>query len=108
MKKSTKKRFAGLASALVLATGLAVTASAYYGGDSLCGASSYEVLQVKYNGAAWNYAGSGYSYAWFKYTRNGKTLLYKYTNSGKVTGSVWDDLIHWGDAYTTNFKWDRG
>lgn len=93
---------------LALAVGIAGAAYAASFGNSLNGASNVEVLQVKYNGAAWNYSGSGYSWASFKYTRNGQTLLSMTAYDRKVTGSVWDDLIHWGDAYTTKFNWNRG
>ncbi len=52
-----------------------IVAQAVTFGNALNGASSTEVLQVKYNGAAWNYPGSGYRNASFKYSRNGKVLL---------------------------------
>ncbi|AOZ72073.1 hypothetical protein BK816_01150 [Boudabousia tangfeifanii] len=85
--------------------GGAGTAYAATFGNNLNGASSVEVLQVKYNGAAWNYAGSGYKNAWFKYSRNGKTLMYKTVNRGRVTGSVWDNLWDWSKSQTTKFNW---
>ena len=34
-------------------------------GNSYNGASSVEILQARYDGAAWNYPGSGYQFAWF-------------------------------------------
>lgn len=52
--------------------------------------------------------GSGYSWASFTYSRNGVTLLTKTAYNGRVEGSVWDDLIHWGEAYTTKFSWNHG
>jgi len=107
IKKTLKKRFTSIMLASTLVMGGTIVAHAASFGNSLNGASSTEVLQVKYNGAAWNYSGSGYRNASFKYTRNGKTLLSKVATNGKVTGSVWDDLIHWGDKYTTKFSWNR-
>lgn len=77
-------------------------------GNSATGASSVETYQVKYEGAAWNYSTSPYKSTSFKYTRDGRTLLSKTAYSTKVTGSVWDDLIRWGDKYTTHFSWNRG
>ena len=91
---------------LVLGVGSVAYASTY--GNSMNGASNEEVLQVRYNGAAWNYSGSGYNWASFKYSRNGQTLLTKTAYNGKVTGSVWDDLVRWGEKYTTKFNWNRG
>ncbi|GAA5417549.1 hypothetical protein Pryu01_02623 [Paraliobacillus ryukyuensis] len=106
MKKKTRQF---ICSMLVIATiGLgANTAYAASFGNSSSGASSVEVFQVKYNGAAWNYSSSPYKWTMFKYTRNGRTLLSRTAYSSKVTGSVWDD-IRWGDKYTTKFSWDRG
>ncbi|WP_022749098.1 hypothetical protein [Lachnobacterium bovis] len=75
-------------------------------GSSKCGASSVEIAQFIYKGSAWNYKGSGYKYAEFKYTRNGKVLMHKVAHNGKVTGYVTDDL-RWGDKYVTHFKWNR-
>ncbi len=106
MKKNTKKYIGVLTLALALAGGTTAYAASF--GNSLNGASSTEVLQVKYDGAAWNYSGSGYSWASFKYSRNGKTLLSKIAYNGKVTGSVWDDLLDWSDSATTKFSWNRG
>lgn len=103
-----KKTITVLMVALALTVGTISVAYAANFGNSLNGASNVEVLQVKYNGAAWNYSGSGYSWASFKYSRNGRTLLTKTAYNGKVTGSVWDDLIHWGDEYTTKFSWNNG
>ena len=108
MKMKIKKMIGTMILAVSLVIGGGVTAYAATFGNSLNGASSVEVLQVKYNGAAWNYSGSGYNFASFTYTRNGRTLLSKTAYNGKVTGSVWDDLIHWGEAYTTRFYWNRG
>lgn len=76
-------------------------------GNSVSGASSNEVLQIRYDGSAWNYIDSPYQYTSFSYTRNGKTLMNKTAYNGKVTGSVMDDL-RWGDKYTTVFNWKRG
>ena len=106
MKKNTKKCIGALALGLVLVGGTTAYAATF--GNSKNGASSTEVLQVKYDGAAWNYSGSGYSWASFKYTRNGKTLLTKTAYDGKVTGSVWDDLVDWSDSATTRFSWNHG
>lgn len=102
------KSIAALLVALTLTVGAGSIAYAANFGNSKNGASSVEVLQVKYDGAAWNYSGSGYNWASFTYSRNERTLLTKTAYSEKVTGSVWDDLIHWGDEYTTTFKWNRG
>lgn len=103
-----KKKMASVALVAALTVGGAATAEAATFGNSRNGASTVEVLQVRYDGAAWNYSGSGYRYAWFKYSRNGRTLLQKYAYSGKVTGSVWDNLIDWSDSQTTRFGWGRG
>lgn len=106
--KKFSKKIISLLVALTLTVGVASVAYAADFGNSKNGASNVEVLQVKYDGAAWNYSDSGYSWASFKYTRNGKTLLTKTAYNGKVTGSVWDDLINWGEEYTTKFNWNRG
>ncbi|UTR14254.1 hypothetical protein MM221_17055 [Salipaludibacillus sp. LMS25] len=98
-----------ICSLLVFGT-IGLGANTAYGatfGNSNSGASSTEVFEVRYNGAAWNYAASPYKYTSFKYTRDGRTLLSKTAYSSKVTGSVWDD-IRWGDKYTTKFNWSRG
>ncbi|QSZ27569.1 hypothetical protein ACETAC_01240 [Aceticella autotrophica] len=108
IKLKSGKKITALFLALTLTVGLGSVAYAETFGDDKNGASNVEVLQVKYDGAAWNYSGSGYNWASFKYTRNGRTLLTKVAYSGKVTGSVWDDLIHWGEEYTTKFSWNRG
>ena len=108
MKSNLKIRKSIIALTFALALGITSVAYAASFGNSLNGASSTEVLQVKYDGAAWNHPGSGYSWASFKYTRKGVTLLTKTAYNGKVTGSVWDDLLHWGDEYTTKFSWNRG
>lgn len=94
--------------ALSIAVGIGTVAYAASFGNKKNGASSYESFQVLYNGKAWNYRNSGYKYASFKYTRNKRTLLTKTAYNGTVSGSVWDDLIHWGDKYTTHFSWSRG
>lgn len=107
MKKSIKKKFSALMCATLLAS-TAVSVGAATFGNGKCGASNVEVLQVRYNGAAWNYSGSGYKWASFTYTRNGRTLMKKTVNQGRVSGSVWDDLIHWDDAHTTHFYWNCG
>ena len=106
MKRKLKKAISTLMIAGALTLGASNMAFAASFGNSLNGASSNEVLQIRYNGAAWNYSGSGYKNASFKYTRNGKTLLSKTATSGKVSGSVWDDL-RWGDKYTTYFSWNH-
>lgn len=106
MKMKFKKSISTLILVGVLALGAASTAYATSFGNAKNGASSVEVLQIRYNGSAWNYAGSGYKNAYFKYTRNGKTLLSRTVTKGKVTGSVWDDL-RWGEKYTTRFSWNH-
>ncbi len=106
MKMKFKKAISVLMVVGALTLGATNMAYAVTFGNSLNGASSVEVLQIRYNGAAWNYKGSGYKNASFKYTRNGKTLISKTATNGKVTGSVWDDL-RWGDKYTTKFSWNR-
>ncbi|MDE7415840.1 MAG: hypothetical protein K2N44_05895 [Lachnospiraceae bacterium] len=108
IKSKISKKIAALLLAFTLTLGLGSVAYAASFGNSLNGASSVEVLQVKYDGAAWNYNGSGYNWASFTYSRNGVTLLTKTAYNGRVEGSVWDDLVHWGDAYTTKFSWNRG
>lgn len=50
-----------------------------------------EAIQVIYDGAAWNYSGSGYKNASFKYTRNGKILLSKTLPEERV--QVWFGMI---------------
>lgn len=107
-KLKFNKKITALLLALTLTAGLGTVAYAASFGNDKNGASSVEVLQVKYDGAAWNYSGSGYSWASFTYTRDGRTLLTKTAYNEKVTGSVWDDLIHWGDQYTTKFSWNNG
>jgi len=106
MKKKLKKSIGTLMIAGALALGCSNMACAASFGTSLNGASSNEYLEIRYEGAAWNYAGSGYKNAYFTYSRNGKTLLSKTATSGKVTGGVWDDL-RWGDKYTTVFTWNH-
>ena len=76
-------------------------------GNKYSGASTEEVLQIRYDGAAWNYKQSPYKSTSFIYTRNGKVLLQRTAFNGKVTGSVWDD-IRWGSKFTTKFSWWRG
>lgn len=107
-KFKLSRKITTLILALTLTVGLGSVAYAADFGNAKNGASNVEVLQVKYDGAAWNYPGSGYSWASFKYTRNNRTLLTKTAYNGKVTGSVWDDLVHWGDEYTTKFNWNHG
>lgn len=106
MNKKLRKTVSAfmMASALTLGSVSMVHAASF--GTNLNGASTKEVLQIRYDGAAWNYKGSGYRNASFKYTRNGRTLLTRVTTNGKVTGSVWDDL-RWGDKYTTKFSWNH-
>lgn len=106
MKKKMTKL---ICSALVVGS-IGLGANTAFGasfGNSSSGASTKEVLEIRYNGAAWNYSGSAYKSTSFKYSRNGKTLMNKTAYSSKVTGSVWDDL-RWGDKYTTKFTWSRG
>ncbi|WP_257160761.1 hypothetical protein [Corynebacterium cystitidis] len=108
MERTLRKKGAAFGLAIALAMGVTGTAYAATFGNNLNGASSVEVLQVKYNGAAWNYPGSGYQNAWFKYHRNGRTLMQKYAYNGKVTGSVWDNLYDWSKGQTTQFTWGCG
>lgn len=105
MKTLTKKIITSLALVITLIFGGVTAAQAVAYGNALNGAYSIEVLQVRYDGAAWNYPGSGYRNAWFKYVRNGKTLMHKSVKNGKVTGSVWDNLVDWGPSQTTKFYW---
>lgn len=93
-----------MAAVLVMGTSSVTYAASF--GNASNGASSTEVFNIKYNGAAWNYLGSGYRNASFKYTRGGRTLLTRTTTCGKVTGSVWDDL-RCGDKYVTRFTWNH-
>ena len=93
---NVKKKIAALALAATLTAGGAGAAYAASFGNS---------LNVKYDGAAWNYSGSGYRNAWFKYSRAGKTLMHKVATNGKVTGSVWDNLLDWSSSQTTIFNW---
>lgn len=108
IKSKSYKKIVKFLLALTLIVGVANVAYAERYGDSMNGASNYEVGQVQYNGAAWNYSGSGYNWASFTYTRNGQTLLKRTAKKGKVTGSVWDDLVRWGKNYTTKFYWNHG
>lgn len=109
IKLKPNKKVITLLLTLALAAGFgSATHAAVTFRNDLNGASSTEVLQVKYDGAAWNYDGSGYNWASFTYIRDGRTLLTKTTYNGKVTGSVWDDLLHWNKEYTTLFNWSRG
>lgn len=105
MKCTLKNKLVALGIAAVLAVGGASTAYATSFGNRLNGASSTEVLQIRYDGAAWNYRGSGYRNAWFRYSRNGRTLLYREVRNGRVTGTVWDNLIDWSPSQTTRFTW---
>lgn len=107
MKRKLKQVVSCLLIVGLLTLGSASVAFAATFGDSSSGASSVESFQIKYDGAAWNYSSSPYQYTSFTYSRNGKTLMNKVAYSGKVTGSVWDDL-RWGDKYTTKFNWNRG
>ncbi|MFC4387857.1 hypothetical protein ACFOZ1_08540 [Gracilibacillus marinus] len=106
MKKKTRQLICTMLVFSTIILGANTVFAASFGSAS-SGASSEEVFQIKYNGAAWNYSNSNYKSTSFKYTRNGRTLLSKTAYSGKVTGSVWDD-IRWGDKYTTKFSWSRG
>lgn len=103
--KKFKKAMGAIVLSSALVAGGAGVAQAVTFGNSLNGASSVEVLEVKYNGAAWNYKGSGYKNAWFKYTRGGRVLLTKTAKNGKVKGSVWDSLTDWSKKGTTKFSW---
>lgn len=107
MNKKLKKCIITFTLALAIVAGTVNVAYAATFGTSKNGASSTEVFQVKYNGAAWNYAKSGYRNASFKYTRGGRTLLSKTATSGKVTGSVWDNLVDWSESATTKFSWSH-
>ena len=106
--KQIKRRICILLLALSLLILGAFNVYAYEGGDKWNGASNYEYFQVMYKGAAWNYRGSGYNYAWYRYSRNGKTIQYKIAYNGRVSGSVWDNLLVWGNAGRTYFNWNRG
>lgn len=108
IKSKVGKKIIALLFTITLTIGLGSVAYAATFGTDKNGASSVEVLQVKYNGAAWNYKDSGYSWASFTYSRNGRTLLTKTAYNGMVTGSVWDDLVHWSEEYTTEFSWNNG
>ena len=90
---NVKKKIAALALAATHTAGGAGAAYAASFGNCLNGASSVEVLQVKYDGAAW------------KYSRAGKTLMHKVATNGKVTGSVWDTPLDWSSSQTTIFNW---
>lgn len=106
MKKKAKQFMIALLIVGTIGLG-ANTALAASFGNASSGASTEEVFQIRYNGAAWNYTSSPYVSTGFKYTRDGRTLLSKTAYSTRVTGSVWDDL-RWGDKYTTKFNWNRG
>jgi hypothetical protein len=106
MKKRTKQFICSMLVVGTIGLGASSTADAASFGTSASGASSQESLQIRYNGAAWNYSKSPYNSTWFKYSRNGRTLLSKTAYNGKVTGSVWGDL-RWGGKYTTKFNWGR-
>ncbi len=103
-----KRKVTSVLCALICVLSLALTVGAATFGNSKCGASSDHYLELWYKGKAWVYSDSGYKWASFKYTRNGKTLMEKETKGGVVSGTVWDDLIHWGEEYTTKFSWNRG
>ena len=105
--RKIKKFICALMIVLTLVSGSVFNASAYYGGNRLHGASSYERWLVFYDGAAWNYWGSGYRGTWYKYHRNGRTLQYKVAYNGRVSGTVVDDLFTWGEAGRTKFNWNH-
>lgn len=107
MNNKVKKCIVTFMLAIAIVAGTVNVAYAASFGTRKNGASSKEVLQVKYDGAAWNYAKSGYKNASFKYTRGGRTLLSRTAKSGKVTGSVWDDLVNWSGSATTKFSWSH-
>lgn len=105
MKKQFKK--IGLASLLSLVMLIPATqVSAVSFGNAYSGASSVEVGQIRYNGAAWNYKKSPYKCTTFRYSRDGKTLMTRTATNVRVIGSVYDDL-RWGNKYTTKFSWWR-
>lgn len=108
-----RKKFAQLVSTALLVASLTLgvttaanAISASYG-DSLCGASTTEILGVGYKGAAWRYSGSSYKWAKFSYSRDNKVIVSRITYGGKVSAFIWDDP-RWGDKYVTKFSWDRG
>jgi hypothetical protein len=92
--------------AVVLSLGITSVALAASFGNKYSGASSTEHLQFWYTGSAWNYDESPI-YTYFSYSRNGKVLMNKIAYTGKVEGTVTDD-IRLGDKYTTHFYWGRG
>lgn len=109
MKNKSRKKLILVAITFLLSTSFVAptVASAATFGNSNNGASSVEQFQIRYSGAAWNYKkNSGKNYAYFKYSRNGKTLLTKYAYNGKSTGSVWDSLSWNGPI--TKFNWGNG
>lgn len=98
-----------ICSALVISTiglGANDTSAASFGNSS-SGAATVESYQIKYDGAAWNYSSSPYRSTSFKYRRGNQTLLSRTAYTGRVSGSVWDDL-RWGEKYKTIFTWSRG
>lgn len=96
-----------LSVSLILGVGSAAYADTYTYGDSLCGASTEEVLGVGYYGAAWRHTGSKYKWASFTYSRNGSVIVTKKAYNGKVSAWVWDSPF-WGSSNTTVFNWNRG
>lgn len=106
MKINVKKASASLLVAGIIGIGTSTVSAASFG-NSVSGASTVESFQIKYNGAAWNYKNSPYKSTSFRYKRANRTLLTKTAYSGKVTGSVWDD-VRWGEKYKTIFSWWRG
>ena len=68
IKSIFSKKITALVLALTLTIGFGTVVYATTYGNLKNGASTEEVLQVKYNGAAWNYSNSGYDWASFKYT----------------------------------------
>lgn len=105
MKSILSKKIATAGVAGAILVGGAAAAQAVTFGTAQHGASSVEVFQVRYDGKAWNYPGSGHSGVWFKYSRDGVTKLYRETRFGETKGSVWDNLTHWGQSQTTVFSW---
>jgi len=107
--KSSKKIFA-LLFALTITLGFETGLNAVMFGNSMNGASTVERYQVRYDGAAWNHPGMRNRYTWasFRYSRRGRTILSRFVRDGRVTGSVWDDLIDWGDGGRTYFGWNNG
>ncbi len=102
--KGTRAGATVLAGLLTFSLSVPAHADSATYGNSLHGASTNETLELRYTGAAWNYAGSGHAGAWFKYVRNGKQLTYKEVTQGRVEDKIWDSP-KWGDKGRTYFYW---